>query len=188
MIKLLYTGAATFEGSQGNPMLSLGGFVSSSEVPNGSLGNLFSTLSKYTIEKNKAEVRVIAIKNVSGDTLTNFRMYLQYPATEDTQTNVTEITVGVGEALIDECGDIYVPNIGTIYSVPPNVQFLDIEGEVNTYTFGDFYSGDYHILYIKRTLKDSLQAPLSDEDLLAIFNGTLVLDTVEDIKIFFFWD
>jgi hypothetical protein len=50
-MKLFYTAISGPETIQGSPLLSLGGFKSSSPVPNSSFGSLFSDLSPYTIQK-----------------------------------------------------------------------------------------------------------------------------------------
>ncbi len=62
-MQIFYTGAKTYLGEQKESSASLGGLISSTEVPNGLLSNLFGTLSKFTIQQNKPEFRAVVIKN-----------------------------------------------------------------------------------------------------------------------------
>lgn len=72
---LLYTGADSPDVPQINPEKSLGGFISSSPVPNGRLSNLFSSISKGTIQKDQKDIRLIALKNTTGVTVNNVDVY-----------------------------------------------------------------------------------------------------------------
>ncbi len=64
---LYYTGASIQDAEQLNPDLSLGGHVSSSQVPNDSLSNVFSVASLLSIQNKRREVKMIALKNNEED-------------------------------------------------------------------------------------------------------------------------
>lgn len=62
-MELYYTVSSQPGVAQSKPVLSLGGFISSSKVPNGSLGNLFDEVSPYTLQNPKAEYIGLILKN-----------------------------------------------------------------------------------------------------------------------------
>lgn len=64
-MQFLYTGAATDGAEQLDPELSLGGFISSSVIPNDSLQNIFSEASYLSIQQKKREIKMIVLKNDS---------------------------------------------------------------------------------------------------------------------------
>jgi hypothetical protein len=72
---LFYTGADAANAPQINAEKSLGGFVSGSPIPNGKLNNLFSSISKSAVLGNKTEIRMIALKNLTGSTVSNLSIY-----------------------------------------------------------------------------------------------------------------
>lgn len=72
---LLYTGAPSNGGAQINADKSLGGYISSSPVPNGRLDNIFSLVSKSIVLGKKSEIRMIALKNTTGAPVTNVKIY-----------------------------------------------------------------------------------------------------------------
>lgn len=67
-MQLLYTGASKQGMIQINPDTSLGGFVSSSQIPNDTSSNIFSVASLLAIQNKRREVKMIAFKNNDGDT------------------------------------------------------------------------------------------------------------------------
>jgi hypothetical protein len=62
-MELFYTVSSQPGVAQSKPALSLGGFLSSSKVPNGSLGNLFDEMSPYTLQNSRAEYIGLILKN-----------------------------------------------------------------------------------------------------------------------------
>lgn len=72
---LLYTGASTPNAPQVNAEKSLGGNVSSTGVPNGRLANLFSTITKSDVQKKAQVIRMIALKNTTGNTVNNVSIF-----------------------------------------------------------------------------------------------------------------
>lgn len=182
MITILYTGASKFEEVQQNPALSLGGYISSSEVPNGYIGNLFGSISKYTVFQNKQEVRILAIKNVGVSPLTNIRIY-----TTTAEGNSSSILLGAGDPVVDECGDLYTPHIKSPWASPYNITFVTAEGFESSLPVGDLDPGDYFILFLKRVLSQDLQTPPSDEELLQSFEQP-ESNQVEDINLTVVWD
>ena len=81
MIKYFYTGADDYLGAQIDKDKSLGGFVSSSEVPNDLVGSLFGEISSYTIDNDFRETKAIVIKNETGGDITGITTYFNNTAT-----------------------------------------------------------------------------------------------------------
>lgn len=185
MLQLLYTNAPKFNYPQPAAPLSHGGWVSSSEIPNGYLGNIFGGISTYTIQQNLPETRVIAVKNIGGDKQ-NMLLYVDYP-----ENNDAIIKLAVADVQADDCGDLFVPKLQSIYSIPflsNGAVLVEADGILNALSLGEIQAGAYFAVYIQRVLKDSLKEPKSDDDLLAIFDGTLALPVVEDMHVVFQWD
>jgi hypothetical protein len=191
-LKLFYTGALKFDNPQQDTIRSLGGYISSSEVPNGWIGNLFGDMSKFTVQQGKAEIRVIAIKN-TGANKTGLKCWFVYPddgaAPTPNLTNDCDFEIGFAIPSPDDCGDLMTEKIANIYAQPYTVTL--VPGKVSLITalaLGALDAGDYLCIFIRRKIKLTTQQPLSDADLLAIMNGTKVLPVVEDIGLTFAWD
>lgn len=66
-MQLLYTGATKQDAEQLTSDLSLGGYVSRSQIPNDGLSNIFSAASVLSIQNRKRECKMIALKNNETD-------------------------------------------------------------------------------------------------------------------------
>lgn len=191
-MKLYYTGAKTYLAEQKDPGSSIGGLISYTEVPNGVLANLFGALSRFTIQQNKSEFRAIVIKNDDVATLTGLKAYFIYPQTDDSPAeddNDCEFLIGYADILTDNCGDLSIEKLSTIYATPYTVTMeAGAEGEANALNLPDLDPGSYLGIFLKRIIKPATLLPLSDEDLEAILDGTLVPSQQEDIGLVFVWD
>ncbi len=191
-MKLYYTGAVKYLGEQKDSSLSIGGLVSSTEIPNGVLANLFGSLSRFTIQQNKPEFRAIVIKNDGDTVLSGVKAYFTYPQTDDspaTDDNDSEFLIGYSDMLVSDSGDLSVEKLSSIYATPYTVTMNEgAVGEENALDLPDLDPGSYLGIFIKRVLKSSTQLPVSDSDLEAILDGTLVPSKQEDIGLTFSWD
>lgn len=97
---LFYTGPDQAGGVQKLPEKSLGGFVSSSIVPNSQFNNLFPKLSKSEVDRESQIIRVIALKNLTGATITGITIYPVLPV-----GSYIEISMGVAQPFLDGCGN-----------------------------------------------------------------------------------
>lgn len=78
-MKLIYTGAIKPGALQTNSDLSLGGFTSSSEIPNDMISNLFSAASMLSIQDKRRETKLIAIKNDNGSNVSDIKFKFLIP-------------------------------------------------------------------------------------------------------------
>lgn len=187
MIKLLYTGASEFDQPQIIPYKSLGGFISNSNIPNGSFNNLFDNISTYSIWNTQGkEYRVIAIKNEFLATLTGLKVWFEYPndgESEPTNTNICEFRIAYALPTADDCGDLLTEILPTTYSQPYTVTLVGATDEENALSLPDLESGDYICLFIERKISSATREALSTDDLVAIDDGTVTLSTTEDISL-----
>lgn len=190
-LKLLYSGSKIPNGSS-EALSSLGGYPSNIEIQNNLIGNLFGDLSRYIIGLNRDEVRAIVVKNEGDSTLTGVKVWVEYPddgESEPTQTNDCTLQVAVSALTVDDCGDTkFAQSVSNPFASPYGIIFVDAETEANALSLPDIPSQGMVGLWIKRRLKSSTLQPLSEENLLAILDGSLVLPTQEDIQLIFSWD
>lgn len=73
-MKYFYSGAASSQAVQKDSNLSLGGFISSSPIPNDLLQNIFSEVSYLTIQQNKRETKLIVLQNNSTKAAINLSL------------------------------------------------------------------------------------------------------------------
>ncbi|HEX5187338.1 MAG TPA: hypothetical protein VFV86_10655, partial [Nitrososphaeraceae archaeon] len=166
-LALFYTGALKFGQEQQDPLKSTGGYISSTEIQNNVLGNLFGDLSKYVIGNNKPEIRIIAIQNIGSSTLTGLKAYFDYPHdSESEDSNEAQFEIGYADFTADGCGDLYVRKITSPYASPYNVTLWPTDGVANALNLPDLVADGYLAIYIRRILKSSTQQPLTDQQYL----------------------
>jgi len=129
-MNLYYTGANEFLGIQQSSILSLGGFISNSLIPNGSLGNLFGGLSKKTLQEKTRTILGIAFKNnfEENKKLANLKITL---IVEDILT--FPFIVKVGKEIVK--GDDFLKGyslqtISNKNSIPYNVEFVNLNESI----------------------------------------------------------
>lgn len=183
MLKLFYTGAAKFNKPNLDASKSLGGYISSSEVPNAFLGNLFGELSRYTIKEGRPEVRCFAIKNTDIAIKTGVKAFFTYPV-----DNACTYEIGFSPALADNCGDLYTEALNSIYSKPYSVTFhAGKVGSVNALALPNLDPNMYLIIWVRRIISPATQNPPTTQDLLDILSGAKTVEKIEDIGLTFEW-
>ena len=88
-MRLLYTVSSGYMAEQQNVSYSLGGFVSSTTIPNDMFGNLFDELSVNTIRNARNEYRAIVLHNDSQEVAKGVKIWFENP-----ETNVCLFKVG----------------------------------------------------------------------------------------------
>jgi hypothetical protein len=78
-IKLYYTGASNASPSQPDPNISLGGVISTTEIPNDRMNSIFGDIASVPRLGFESEYRGIAIKNETGGNITNMEFYIEQP-------------------------------------------------------------------------------------------------------------
>jgi len=144
-MQLYYTGAKTSEAVQINPELSLGGFKSSSLIANGNIGNLFQTITKFSISQNKKEIRMIVLKNTTGVNVAGLKIWT-------TSQKYSKIKIAAVAPAVDAKGVSYFEEIGDQYAIPYQAVLSSQEGEVNAVIIGSLLAGGMIGVWIQREL------------------------------------
>lgn len=120
-MQLYYSGALKANLPQIDPSKSLGGFVSSTLIGNGSLNNIFSAITKDTVRNLYLDCRLIVLKNTTGSTVTAINIY----TTRGTYS--FDLTAGVAPA-INSCGDPVFESLQDGRSIPFQATLAAHEG------------------------------------------------------------
>lgn len=78
-MKLFYSGSGSLDEPQMNPEKSLGGFRSSTVVPNGRINSMFNNFSSLAIQEKTVETKAFFIKNTFSHPVKNILVYATYP-------------------------------------------------------------------------------------------------------------
>lgn len=189
-LRLYLSGAPALDGNS-SPSQSLGKYPSQIEIQNAVLNNLFPDISRFSVQQNKPEVRAIVIHNDGATELTNLRAFFTYPQDDNSEdSNDAEYLIQYVDLEADSCGDPAFPySVSNPNASPYNVDFEENAiGDENALQLPNLPADGMLGIWIKRVLKTSALSPLSNEDLCAITEGTLVLDTLEEIELTFSWD
>lgn len=123
-MQFFYTGADFFQGSQTNIEKSLGGFMSSSVVPNNSLNNIFSDVSSSAQYNGRVETKGVVLKNTTNATVTDVKLYQTYPTGVIVKLEWAFVSLVGGQQMERIPSSIASPYTGTF--VEPN----GISGEI----------------------------------------------------------
>lgn len=162
-MNLLYTGALAPDQPQPQPQQSIGGFVSSSLVMNGTIGNLFSDLSPSDVKNSTTFTRMIALKNTTGVTVNDLEIFTVF-ASEEYEIKIA----GVMPAIDTTCNRVFFEQLQNQNSIPFQSQ-LEVGDEDNPILLEQFEAGEVLGIWLslsKKTGSNSSPTPLeicSDE-------------------------
>ncbi len=163
-MRLFYTNISTQEGGQTQPNLSLGGFISSTVVPNDTLQNLFADISCYSVAENREEYIALALRNETGAEATNVTLYFTYPVE-------SQYSIEMAFVAFNANGEI--ESVATPYTAPYNAEFNAADGIANALAIGNIPEDGYVGIWFKKIIdKDAIMEQYSDENIEA--NGTPV--------------
>lgn len=144
MLKLYYTVSSGYLDIQGNYINSLGGFPSSTEVPNDVFDNLFDEISLSEIKDVKTQYRAIIIKNESEEIIENIELWF-----EKKDSNICSYQIGA--TLLSNDEQPFMEHIPSVYSKPLYTQLYDatIDSKVS---IGNLNPGQMIGLWLSRTV------------------------------------
>lgn len=181
-MKLFYTGANTFNAEQKVSKLSLGGYVSSSVVPNNFMNSLFSSVSEFAKQTLSSEAILIALKNDDIDLASNIE--IDFDA--DWDNIISEFQVAFVASSIDNCNNVFFDKIDHASALP----YLDLDNITstnNSFSLPDMEPGTYLGIWLIRKLnKDKIKA-LTCAELETNFKNNIQLPTEEIISIGLSW-
>ena len=120
---LFYSGSVNPD-NPSSPERSLGGYCSSTQVPNGSINNLFSTITRQVIKSNTRELRLIVLKNVSGQAVNNILIYTTTPVDSYEQLRLA----AVSPAYDQQCNKFFFEQLQSSDQLPYQATLNSHEG------------------------------------------------------------
>lgn len=146
----LYSGASVPDAQQPDPAKSLGGYASKSLIPNGFLTNIFSTITKTTVNQNQKEIRLIVLKNLLSVTATAVRIW---SVVQDAPTGFSKVKLAaVAPATDPKCGFQYFETVFNDQAIPYQATLDYHEGEANAIVVGDIAPNAMIGIWIQREL------------------------------------
>jgi hypothetical protein len=139
-MQILFTGAAKHWGVQTDPSKSLGGYVSSSLVPNGALNNLFPAINKDDVVRDLKKTRLIVLK--TSLQMTNVRIWTESAMFATNYIACVQPAMVNNEPVFEQ-----VPNE---FSIPYQAVLVAAEGEDNYINVGDVAANTYIGIWIRR--------------------------------------
>lgn len=148
-MRLYYTTVGEQNSLQNKPINSLGGYKSSSPVPNGSLNNLFGELSMNAIKNMRDEYIGLMLVNELGVTKNGVTIHFVYPS-----DSYSEYKIGANTPAVDGDGYNYIEQLPDRYSKPLYTDFVSA-GVGNEFSIGTMLNGAMVGVWIKRELLES---------------------------------
>lgn len=145
---LYYTGAIQHLAIQTDPSKSLGGYISSSQIPNDVLGNLFPVIDNNTLENNLKHTRVIAYLNTFSNAIGSLRVYTNTPS-----SSFSKLKVGLIVSSVDStCNIPYFESLPSENATPFYVALQDAEGATNAVELNNILPNQYVGVFLQREL------------------------------------
>jgi hypothetical protein len=169
MLRLYYSGSRTYLGIQGKKELSLGGFPSSTVIPNDQQNNLFSSITQYAIQNELREVIAIILKNESDSELSNIEFYFDAP-----ENAIGKFQIAAVALSLDSKNQYAMEEIGNNQSLPYSAEFHEATGIENAVSLGPLGANKMLGLWIKREIDATIKT--DDEMWTDYINETVILN------------
>ena len=166
-MKLYYTGADGFEQAQTSSLLSLGGYPSSSQLPQG-IDKLFGSISQKDLREGSVITKALSLKNQTGELVSGAKIYYK----NDSEFPVASYRMAIVIMGADDCSKSIMEKIANASDSPVDAIFIDNVGSDNALTFPDL-AIDQHIgVWIERRVNNIKgQESISCEFLLNAFDA-----------------
>jgi hypothetical protein len=143
---LFYTGADDNNKAQSDAGRSLGGYISFSQIPNGSINNLFPAINREYFQRGIIDVRLIAFQAPTN--MTAASIWTEKGA-------LSAYNIAVVTPAQDSCNHPLFEKIATPNSLPYQATLSSHETEANKLTIGNLTSGAWIGIWIQRVLDSS---------------------------------
>lgn len=152
MIRLYYTGAKSFLEEQRSPSKSLGGYISSSAIPNALINNLYADISYSNLQEGVQQLRVIALKNEGISTLVNVTAHIEHIVNkEGIIDNMADFYIGYATPKSDDCG-IYGEKVENEEAEPYQSELQKSSGELQKISLLNIEKDQFVLLYLQRRI------------------------------------
>lgn len=146
-MKILYTNAQEPLGDQRDPLISLGGYVSSTPVPNDLAGNLFSDISEIASQEISRETKAIALLNNTGSEISSLSAWIEFD-------DISYVDVEIAFAAINQNGGApFMERIANLKASPFSADFQEASENDKLILMDPIQDGEYVGLWIRRTVK-----------------------------------
>jgi len=116
-MRLFYTGASIKNGTQENPLQSLGGFLSSTVVPNNRKGSTFPDLDLLDLDKDIEHVMCFILKNETTQSIQDVKIYSELIQGQRAKYELAAVTVN-GNGSVERVNDLKSsPYVGTFFDI-----------------------------------------------------------------------
>jgi len=156
MITYFFTGADSYLAAQPDKDKSLGGFVSSSPVPNDIIGALFTDVSFYTVTNNLRETKAIVIKNETGSLVTALTTWFENMAVSPF-VELEIAAVALTEDTTCTPSTFSMEKISNVRGTPINATFYKPDTLLGAVNLGNIANTEMLGLWLRMTLKDDIQ-------------------------------
>lgn len=189
-MQILYSGAKINGGIQTDPLKSLGGLVSSSMIPNGTLNAIFPPISRNHIEQNINDVRLIVIKNETASVINNIQIF-STRGTYSSYKGAVVLPAHNPQLNCDEYEQIQSGN-----SLPYQAVLDTIEGLDNAIAISSLASGASIGLWLQRSVDLSqfteldgkpVSTPLTNEQIIALLQAEQQATRIDEGSISITW-
>lgn len=177
MIRLFYTNSKNYQDSQQKPEFSLGGYLSSTLVPNGEQNSLFDEISPLSIQNEIRNIIGLILKNEGDDDLSNIQFYFDIPENSQGQFQIAAVSLS-----LDSKNQYVMELLPNNQSLPYYADFHDADGIDNAVSLGPLKAGGMLGLWIKRTIDFTAK---TDDDLWTDFQNAVVAINKELIGLIF---
>jgi len=151
-------------GGAGNsdPDAALGGIISTTEITDDSLNNLFDNVSGEEHTAGDTEYRCFYVKNTNvTDTAYNVKIYI------DTNTTAADDTINIGKDLAGVNGT--ADTIADESTAPdPAVTFSSADGIANAITLGNIAAGQVYAIWVKRIVSAGSTAQATNSAIIKV--------------------
>ena len=154
-----------------DPDASLGGAISSTQITDATVHNLFDVVASAESSAGDTEYRCFYVKNSHATlTLQNAVVYIQTntPST-DTSVEIGLDLAGVGDGSTTGVADT-IADESTAPS--PAVTFSTADGSANSLAIGDIAAGQVQAIWVKRIVSASASAYNSDSVVIRVSGDT----------------
>lgn len=161
-LKMYLTGGA----GNTDPLASFGGAVSSTELTNGVLNNLWADITGEQASAGRTRYRCVAVKNTHGSlSLTSSKVWIDTNTTSASDT----ITIGLDLAGVNATPD----DIANETTAPsPAVTFVTAVDKANGLNTGTVANGQYYGIWIKNVVDASASASTNNQYILKFEGDT----------------
>lgn len=168
-MKFFYTGASKYNVPQQFANMSLGGFVSSTEIPNDFLGNIFGDESRLAVCELKRTAVLIALVNEDDERAESVNITFNV---SDWTKLTGQFSIAFVSPKIDNCGNISFDKINDTGALP-YITLDVLSATNNSFNLGDIQKGQVVGIWLVREIEANDNTnPLSPQQLYANYLKT----------------